>query len=254
MNGQMFQIATLVVAAKKAMQTADQIQYTPLMGESSIEFRFLPEKWFIGTRSYTAKNVSEWYEGIRKNGLQDIKLLCPWEVENRQLLGFSNTTQSSILCFYENGKVTYFVPNWKFNSAEKGWNVLYSEQEWSNPPAGKPRFQDNTDSFRQVLVDIQQFACQIGSKIFAKVFGSAISVLDGENENPDKKHALELPKQNLRLFEAASIADVFGGMSSWNDEPPIMAHEKGMSKEYEILSDELLKNIRLAILFAINEW
>lgn len=56
------------------------------------------------------------------------------------------------------------------------------------------------------------------------------------------------------MFEAASIADVFGAMGSWNDSPPYMAHKKGLDKEYETLSADLLRNIRLAILYAINEW
>lgn len=30
--------------------------------------------------------------------------------------------------------------------------------------------------------------------------------------------------------------------------------EKGLDEEYETLSAELLKNIRLAVLYAINEW
>lgn len=254
MNGQMYQIAKIVVAAKKAMQTNAQIQYELVMGENSVQFQFLPEKWLLGTRSYTAKTVEEWFERVRKSGLQDIKLFAPWKVENRHLLGFSNTTQSAILCFYENGKVSYFMPNWEFDRAKKGWNVLYTEKEWPNPPEGKPGYEDNTESFRQILVDIQQFALQIGSKIFANVFGHAISVLDGENEDPDKKPFLDLPKCNLRIIEAASIADVFGGMSSWNDDPHVMAHEKGLTREYDLLSDELLKNIRLAIMYAINEW
>jgi len=53
-------------------------------------------------------------------------------------------------------------------------------------------------------------------------------------------------------FKAAITADVFGAMGSWNDSPPYMAHEKGLDKEYDLLSGELLKQIRLAILFAIN--
>lgn len=254
MNGQMYQIAKIVVAAKKAMQTNAQIQYELVMGENSVQFQFLPEKWLLGTRSYTAKTVEEWFERVRKSGLQDIKLFAPWKVENRHLLGFSNTTQSAILCSYENGKVSYFMPNWEFDRAKKGWNVLYTEKEWPNPPEGKPSYEDNTESFQQILVDIQQFALQIGSKIFANVFGHAISVLDGENEDPDKKPFLDLPKCNLHIIEAASIADVFGGMSSWNDDPHVMAHEKGLTREYDLLSDELLKNIRLAIMYAINEW
>ena len=43
-------------------------------------------------------------------------------------------------------------------------------------------------------------------------------------------------------------------MGSWNDSPAYMAHKKGLSEEYETLSSVLLKNVRLAILYAINEW
>ncbi len=35
---------------------------------------------------------------------------------------------------------------------------------------------------------------------------------------------------------------------------PIAVKEKGLDKEYETLSNELLRNIRLAILYAVNEW
>ena len=73
--------------------------------------------------------------------------------------------------------------------------------------------------------------------------------MDGSSEYPDKKYGLELPQipqQNLQMFEAASMADVFGAMGSWNDSPPYMAHKKGLDKEYEILSADLLKNIMLS--------
>ena len=48
--------------------------------------------------------------------------------------------------------------------------------------------------------------------------------------------------------------DVFGGMGSWNDEPGWLAQDKGLGQVYDELSDQLLRNIRSAILFAINEW
>lgn len=257
MNGQLYQIASIVSAGKKAMQTAEPIKYTPLKYENSIKFVFLPQKLFLRTKSYTAQNVGGWFKQLKKNGLQDLKLLCPCSVKDRQILGFSNTTESLILCFFKNGRVTYFIADWKFDSIQKQWNILYSEHEWPNPPSKKPHFENNTGSFRKVLLDIQNLASQIQCQNFAQIFGSAISLLDGGNEYPDKTDGLELPQipnPNLQIFEAASLADVFGAMGSWNDSPPYMAHEKGLDKEYEILSAELLKNIRLAILYAINEW
>lgn len=257
MNGEMYQIASIVSAGKRAIQTSEPIKYTSLKYENSIKFVFLPQKLFLRTKNYTAQNVAEWFEQLKKNGLQDIKLLCPYEVKDRQFLGFSNTTESLILCFFKKGKVTYFTADWQFDSIQKQWNILYSEHEWSDPPSEKPHFENNIDSFRKVLLDIQNLAFQIQCQNFAQIFSSAIKLLNGGNEYPDITYGLELPQipnPNLQIFEAASLADVFGAMGSWNDSPPYMAHEKGLDKEYENLSAELLKNIRLAILYAINEW
>lgn len=253
MNGQMYQIAAIVAAAKKALQTDKEITYKSEQYTDSIQFTFLP----LDNENYTASNISEWFEALKKNGLQDIKLLCPYSVENRGVLGFSNTTESLILCFFEDGRVTYFTAYWDFNPEQKKWNILYTEQEWVNPPSGKPHFENNTASFCDVLLRIKDLAGILDCENFANVFESAIQRLAGEDEDSDKTYRFEpsqIPAQNLRLFEAASAADVFGSMGSWNDEPSCIAHKKGLDKEYDTLSDELLKNIRLAILYAINEW
>lgn len=257
MNGQMYQICSIVAAGKKAMQSGESMKYIPAGYENAITFSFLPEKKLFGVKKYTAPNVSAWFEYLKNRGLQDIKFLCPFAVKDRRLLGFSNTTESSILCFFRSGTVSCFVADWQFDSEKKQWNILYSEHEWVNPPLEKTHFENNTDSFRQVLSEIQSLADQIGCENFAHVFSSAKNLLDGATEYPDENYGLalpQIPRDNLQIFEAASLADVFGGMGSWNDSPPYMAHEKGLDKEYENLSNELLKNIRLALLYAINEW
>ncbi|WP_187422149.1 hypothetical protein [Campylobacter concisus] len=60
-----------------------------------------------------------------------------------------------------------------------------------------------------------------------------------------------MPKKNLTI---ASLADVFGGMGSWNDDASGMVQYKKRGKEYEELSNELFTQMRKAILFAVNEW
>jgi len=257
MNGQMYQICSIVAASKKTIQSEESIKYIPAKYENTIRFSFLPKKKLFRVKKYIAPNVSAWFEYIKNKGLQDIKFLCPFTVKDRQSLGFSNTTESTILCFFKDGTVSYFVADWQFDSGKKQWDILYSEHEWPDPPLEKPYFENNTASFRQVLQDIQNLAVQIECEDFAYIFNSARTILDGVGEYPDEKYGLELPQiphGNLQIFEAASLADVFGAMGSWNDSPPYMAHEKGLDKEYDNLSNELLKNIRLAILYAINEW
>lgn len=257
MNGELYQIASIVAAGKKAMRSSCAIRYDPLQYENSIRFDFLPSNGALKGKKYVAPNVPAWFAQIKENGVQDIKLLCPYSVKNRHLLGFSNTTESSILCFHKYGKVTFFTADWQFDAARTQWNILYSEHEWPDSPSQKPQFDDNTASFRRILSEIKAFAAQIECGSFADIFDTAIRLLDGSCNYPDKKYGLalpQIPQRNLQIFEAASIADVFGAMGSWNDSPPCMAHQKGLDDAYEALSAELFKNIRLAILYAINEW
>ncbi|MCR4791810.1 MAG: hypothetical protein K5871_03605 [Lachnospiraceae bacterium] len=56
----------------------------------------------------------------------------------------------------------------------------------------------------------------------------------------------------LRMFVAASRADVFGGMGSWNDDPGYMAHSMGREEQYTSLSNELYAQIRKAVMYAVN--
>ena len=43
-------------------------------------------------------------------------------------------------------------------------------------------------------------------------------------------------------------------MGSWNDSPSWYAYEKGLESDYKNLSSELLTQIRLALLYSVNEW
>ena len=56
------------------------------------------------------------------------------------------------------------------------------------------------------------------------------------------------------LFYVSDISDVFGAMDSWNDSPSWDAYEKGLESDYKNLSSELLTQIRLALLYSVNEW
>lgn len=253
----MYQICCITAAAKKALRKKSVFSYKPLKYENKIEFQFLPENKLFGAKNYKSENVSAWYDYCLKKGLYDLKLLTPVTVNDRSILVFSNTTQSSIVCFYGKGEVTYFTAQWELDSNKKKWNVLYTENEWKDSSLGKLNFEDNTDSFKAILFEIKEFAYKINHDEFAAIFQKAIDILTGHSNYVNSSNYMllpEIPKENLRLFDAASTADVFGAMGSWNDTPLYMAHQRNMDKEYEFLYNELLKQIRLAILYAINEW
>ena len=166
----MYQICYITAAVKKALKEKAALSYTPFKYENKIEFQFLPEKKLFNTKKYKSENTSSWYEYCLEKGLQDVKFLAPVAVQDRSVLGFSNTTQSSIVCFYEGSKVTYFTASWGFDSLQKVWDILYVEQEWDNAPNEKPHFENNTESFKIVLSEIREFAQKIDCNNFAKVF------------------------------------------------------------------------------------
>jgi len=249
MNGQMYQIACIVAAARKALKSGKEICYKPEKYTNKLSFQILPSE----KGEVIELSVSDWFENLKEKGLKDLKLFCPISVNDRGILGFSNTTQSSILCFYKDGKASYFLPNWKSASAGRGWDVTYTECEWESPCQDIPHYENNIEEFKDILARIEGLAIKIECENFAKVFHSARNHL----LDLDAAKVLEepqIPPQNQNIFRAASAADVFGAMGSWNDEPGWLAQDKGLGQVYDELSDQLLRNIRSAILFVINEW
>ena len=249
MNGQMYQIACIVAAARKALKSGKEICYKSEKYTNKLSFQILPSE----KGEVIELSVSDWFENLKEKGLKDLKLFCPISVNDRGILGFSNTTQSSILCFYKDGKASYFLPNWEAASAGRGWDVTYTEYEWERSSQDIPHYENNIEEFKDILTRIENLAIKIECDNFAKVFHSARNYL----LDLDAAKVLEEPKippQNQNIFRAASAADVFGAMGSWNDEPGWLAQDKGLGQVYDELSDQLLRNIRSAILFAINEW
>ena len=196
-----------------------------------------------------------WIEQCLKLGLKDAGLSIPTFVKNRALLGFSGMSVNGIVCRFEdfNG---VFTPDWKYDRNKKAWRVKYVERLWCGMPRDALNARDNSAEFGNVLVQIRDFASKIGCENFEQTFDNALKTLRGEVA-VGEYYAVSfaaLPQPSLRAFAAAGIADVFGAMGSWDDEPPSMAQEMGLGGEYDRLSDELLAQKSLAILFAINGW
>ncbi len=255
MNGEVYRLCRIVAAAKKTLQEDTALSYTPVQYERKNEFHFLPERKLFSTKAYRAESVEAWYAHCLRKGMRDIKLFMPIAAKDRGILGFSNTSQSMIVCFYGN-EAAYFTARNEFDPANKVWDAIYTEYEWKNAPSDKPCFADNTESFKTVLSQIRELACMLGCDHFARIFQDAFDGLSGvaSTEAVHSATLLELPEKNKHLFMAASTADVFGAMGSWNDGPPYIAREKGLDREYEQLSSELLTQVRIATLHAINEW
>ena len=248
MNGELSQICEIVICTRRALRDDLPLDFAPAQYVNHIGFSFIDKS------RGSAGSVSQWLEALRNIGIADIKCIFPTTTDNRNHLGFSDMTKSSIACFPKSGTATYFAPEWGFDHHNKLWEVLYREHEFETPPNVIPTFCDNTEDFKQVLAEIAALAKKIGAQRFFDVFRSAFDYLDSKTCSDRHSFTAGLPERNRALYSAAHCADVFGAMGSWNDEPPHMAYEKGLGHEYNRLSDLLFTQIRLALLYAVNEF
>lgn len=252
MKGEIQQASNIVICARKALFDNTEIDFTPSKYVQSIQFLFAPK--FLFCKSVTANSVCEWFNICLQRGLKDIKFILPTNRENKHLLGFVNTSQCVIVCFWENGNISSFCPTWEFDREKEGWKINYSEQHMKrNPVIQNLHFSDQTDEFKQTLLDIRKFAIEIEQPYFSDVFHTAYESLCGSKTIEDDSVPKQLPNDFKAIYYAVDKADVFGAMGSWNDSPPYYAHKKGLDKEYNELSNRLLISLRYHLMYVTNE-
>ena len=252
MNGEVFNSCIIVASIKQALKSNLELNYKSEKYIKSLVFDFIlgdePEK-------REQASINEWFKHALKLGLSDVRYATNLSVtsEERSLQGFSNVSYKSILCIYKN-KMSYLVPRWSFEENKKGWDIVYKEFSLDGTPEIQ-KFSDNTLEFKDILTRIAKFADEIECENFGDCFRKGLKALnEPENIEQNVLNAPLMPKLNLALFTAASAADVFGGMGSWNDDAAGLAQHKKRGKEYDELSGELFTQMRKATLFAINEW
>ena len=252
MNGEVFNSCIIVASIKQALKSNLELNYKSEKYIKSLVFDFIlgdePEK-------REQASINEWFKHALKLGLSDVKFATNLMVSSKErtLQGFSNASHKSILCIYKD-KMSYFVPHWSFEEDKKGWDIVYKEFSLNGTPEIQ-KFSDNTLEFKDILIRITKFADEIECENFGDCFRKGLKALnEPENIEQNILNAPLMPKLNLALFTAASAADVFGGMGSWNDDAAGLAQHKRRGKEYDELSSELFTQMRKATLFAINEW
>ena len=252
MNGEVFNSCIIVASIKQALKSNLELNYKSEKYIKSLVFDFIlgdePEK-------REQASINEWFKHALKLGLSDVRYATNLTVssEERSLQGFSNVSYKSILCIYKN-KMSYLVPHWSFEEDKKGWDIVYKEFSLDGMPEIQ-KFSDNTLEFKDILTRISKFADEIECENFGDCFREGLKALnEPEKIEQNILNAPLMPKLNLALFNAASAADVFGGMGPWNDDAAGWAKRKKRAKEYDELSAELFTQMHKATLFAINEW
>lgn len=252
MNGEVFNSCIIVASIKQALKSNLELNYKSEKYIKSLVFDFIlgdePEK-------REQASINEWFKHALKLGLSDVRFATNLTISSkeRSLQGFSNVSYKSILCIYKN-KMSYLVPHWSFEEDKKGWDIVYKEFSLNGMPEIQ-KFSDNTLEFKDLLTKIAKFADEIECDNFGDCFREGLKALnEPEKIEQNILNAPLMPKLNLALFNAASAADVFGGMGSWNDDAAGWAKRKKRDKEYDELSGELFTQMHKATLFAINEW
>ena len=252
MNGEVFNSCIIVASIKQALKSNLELSYKGEKYIKSLVFDYILE----GEQEKREQaSISEWFKHAKKLGLSYVRFATNLTISSkeRSLQGFSNVSHKSILCIYKD-KMSYFVPHWSFEEDKKGWNIVYKEFSLDGTPEIQ-KFSDNTLEFKDILTRTSKFADEIECENFGDCFRNGLKALnEPENIEQNILNAPLMPKLNLALFTAASAADVFGGMGSWNDDAAGLAQHKRRAKEYDELSSELFTQMRKATLFAINEW
>ena len=255
MNGEVFNACIIVASIKQALRSNLELNYKGEKYIKSLVFDYILED---KQEKREQASINEWFKHVLKLGLKDVRFATNLAVssDERSLQGFSNVSHKSILCIYKD-KMSYFVPHWSFKEDKKGWDVweiVYKEFSLDGMPEIQ-KFSDNTLEFKDILTRTSKFADEIECENFGDCFRKGLKALnEPEKIEQNILNAPLMPKLNLALFTAASAADVFGGMGSWNDDAAGWAQHKKRAKEYDELSSELFTQMRKALLFAINEW
>ena len=252
MNGEVFNACIIVASIKQALKSNLELDYKGEKYTKSLVFDYILED---DPEKREQASINEWFKHAKKLGLSDVRFATNLAVssDERSLQGFSNVSHKSILCIYKD-KMSYFVPHWSFEEDKRGWDIVYKEFILNGTPEIQ-KFSDNTLEFKDILTRTSKFADEIECENFGDCFRRGLKALnEPENIEQNILNAPLMPKLNLALFTAASAADVFGGMGSWNDDAAGLAQHKRRGKEYDELSSELFTQMRKATLFAINEW
>lgn len=251
MNGEVKQMSNIVISARKALYEDGTIQFVPYECELTIKFAFAPKVFFV--RPLEADSVRDWFNVCKRRGLHDIKFFVPSETIYRPLLGFANSSRGVIVCFWKNGKESYFAPKWEFDNVKKGWNIVYTEHRSEKMFGKQTALMKHTEEFKTVLSKIEKFATDINFPQFSDIFHKAHEALSDRTAIEPHRVPAYVPDEFKGIYYALDTADVFGAMGSWNDSPAYYARVKGVEKEYNRLSDKLLQQIHYHLMYVSNE-
>ncbi len=245
MNGEVHDLCVIALSARKAL-----FEHTSFTMQGS---KYIAERKFVFCDGFGyTDSAEEWYRISRKRGMSNIRMYLPSSVKDRSLLGFINTSSAFLAIVQEDGTVLRMDPEWSYLKNRNAWRVIYRESEMNLPADQLPAVTDQTEQLKTVLTEIRELALAIKEPFFADCFQDAYDLLEGNASAGNKGLFSGLPQRCGNILNAVSRADVFGAMGSWNDSPPYESRAIGREEDYERHSAELLHQIRVNLMYAVN--
>lgn len=236
--------STIIIRARKALAEGTEIDVHVPDNIESVSFSFAD-----GT---TCSSIAEWFSVIRERGLKDIKLSVPEKEIERHPFGAAYE-HTDIVCLWKNGKASRFVRSekWKDGKGAIEFKDIHFDGEYKELIS----VENNTEEYKQVLLELKALAEKIKYEYFARAFDTAYRVLDGTatpNHDNAPYYIKDLPDDLKDIMLARNISYVFGGMGSWNDDPRGVSEEMGLGDEYERLTNALIMNMRKSLFYVTN--
>lgn len=251
MNGELLQIARITYYVNYSLRNNAVAEFKHSPYEGAINFVLDHKKSFSDTENETIYGVEEWVRTLIGQGLKKAVLFVSVS-DNPSYAGFSNTGSKCMITEFLDGTSSSWYPRWEFDRAKTMWNVQYFQLSCGPAPDDPRLFVNNLEEFKDVLQKIEAFAREINNETFAKIFKESYGYLVNEDESGDAVYMRDnfpgIGNSALRMLTAASGADVFGGMGSWND----IGYEADKDEEYQRLSQMLYAQVQKAVMFAVN--
>ncbi len=275
MNSDINRACNLTVSVRTALKAAVPLKYVPEKHDTETVFSMLPRKRGFVTKSMETDNPARWFKFCyNKAHMCNFKLVMPDTVPEKPTL---DGIIPKMVCFFEDKTATEL--DMRLSDHEKGGVLVrFEEKECTYAQTAKARYFDNTEQLFDAITAMSGFADEMGFNDDAPVENSdenesenaaalvsencggeifrnlmtAAGLLDNQ-PLPDELRFKNLPKlseRRLKIYAAAVLSDIFG-----NGENALssVACDKGVGDKYSALAKTLWENIRLALLYSVNE-
>lgn len=274
MNTDINRACNLTVSVRTALKAAVPLKYVPEKHDTETVFSMLPRKRGFTLKSMETDNSARWFKFCyNKAHMCNFKLLMPDTVPDKP--SFDGVIPKMV-CFFEDKTATELET--RLSPHEKGGVLVrFEEKECADVQPARARYSDNSERLFDAITKMSAFADEMGfnadspgvmdeeitpekeelpeyvegSGIFRDLM-TAAGLLDNQ-PLPDEMRFKNLPKlseKRLKIYAAAMLADIFG---SGENALSKAAAENKKGDEYHALAESLWENIRMSLLYAVNE-